>query len=332
MALSVEKKVSFSLKKTPFILFLTPFIENILPLVHYSFKLLWEGKNIKGVDWMDNIIEVKGLTKSFSKEPVLKNINFSVKKGETIGFLGPSGAGKTTIIKILTAQLQATSGEVKLFNQPVHRLKKPAYRKKIGIVTDNSSLYERLTIYDNLVLYCDLYGISKERIPEALDFVNLLVDQKKRIQELSKGMKQRVLLARAILHRPSLLFLDEPTSALDPVNMDYIHEGLKSLNREGVTIFLTTHHMEEADKLCDRVAFLNQGKIAILDTPQNIKLRNKTISVSLLLTNNEILTVDMDDQGADAICHHIKKREVLTLHSNEPSLGDVFVEITGRKL
>ena len=184
-----------------------------------------------------------------------------MKKGETIGFLGPSGSGKTTTIKILTAQLHPTAGEINVFGKPINKLKEPSFMKRIGILTDNSGLYERLTIFDNLSLYCDLYEVSKDRIDEVLESVNLRNEKNKQVQKLSKGMKQRATLARAILHKPDLLFLDEPTSALDPVNTKHIHEGLRKLSEEGTTIFLTTHDMHEAEEFCDRVAFLHDGEI-----------------------------------------------------------------------
>lgn len=281
---------------------------------------------------MENVIEVKHLVKSFENKTALKRVDFNVKKGETIGFLGPSGSGKTTIIKILTAQLHPTSGEVKVFNEPIHKLKTPAYMKKIGILTDNSGLYERLSIYDNLALYGDLYEVRKSRINEVLEAVNLSDEKKQIVQKLSKGMKQRVTLARAILHKPDLLFLDEPTSALDPVNTKYIHEGLKKLNEEGTTIFLTTHDMQEAEVLCDRVAFLHDGEIRLLDTPQSLRAREKNISISLVLKGDRTVVVKKDEEGAKAICDYIQTGELLTIHSNEPTLGDIFVRLTGRNL
>ncbi|KIL72437.1 ABC transporter ATP-binding protein [Bacillus badius] len=281
---------------------------------------------------MENVIEVKHLVKSFENKTALKRVDFNVKKGETIGFLGPSGSGKTTIIKILTAQLHPTSGEVKVFNEPIHKLKTPAYMKKIGILTDNSGLYERLSIYDNLALYGDLYEVKKSRINEVLEAVNLLDEKKQIVQKLSKGMKQRVTLARAILHKPDLLFLDEPTSALDPVNTKYIHEGLKKLNEEGTTIFLTTHDMQEAEVLCDRVAFLHDGEIRLLDTPQSLRAREKNISISLVLKGDRTVVVKKDEEGAKAIYDSIQTGQLLTIHSNEPTLGDIFVRLTGRNL
>ncbi|SIT74249.1 ABC transporter ATP-binding protein [Edaphobacillus lindanitolerans] len=281
---------------------------------------------------MENIIEVHNLVKSFGNKLALKDVDFSVRKGETIGFLGPSGSGKTTTIKILTAQLAPTAGDVRVFGKPVHSLKDPAEMKRIGILTDNSGLYDRLTVADNLGLYADLYGTERKRIVDALEMVNLTGEEKKPVQKLSKGMKQRVTLARAILHKPDLLFLDEPTSALDPANTRDIHEGLKELNRAGTTIFLTTHDMEEAESLCDRVAFLDDGEIRLFDTPQNLRMLQGRPTISVLLKDRRTVTVEPDADGAAAIARFMESGELLTIHSNEPTLGDLFVQMTGRKL
>ncbi|MFS0907376.1 ABC transporter ATP-binding protein [Priestia aryabhattai] len=281
---------------------------------------------------MENIIEVRNLTKAFSNKVVLKDVNFEVKKGETFGFLGPSGSGKTTTIKILTSQLLRTTGEVNIFNLPLETQKNHDYLKKVGILTDNSTLYDRLSIYDNLLLYCNLYDVNKKRIDEVLEDVNLVKEKKTVVQKLSKGMKQRVVLARALLHKPEILFLDEPTSALDPVNTKHIYEGLRKLNKEGTTIFLTTHDMLEAEELCDRVAFLHQGKIKLLDTPQNLRLQFSKGSISLVLKGGKVITVENNEQGAKQISNYIINGELLSIHSNEPTLGDIFVQLTGSEL
>ncbi|AJI25818.1 ABC transporter ATP-binding protein (plasmid) [Priestia megaterium] len=281
---------------------------------------------------MENIIEVRNLTKAFSNKVVLKDINFEVRKGETFGFLGPSGSGKTTTIKILTSQLLHTKGEINIFNQPLEKQKNYYYLKRVGILTDNSTLYDRLSVYDNLLLYCKLYGVSSKRIDEVLKDVNLLKDKKTVVLKLSKGMKQRVVLARALLHKPEILFLDEPTSALDPVNTKHIYEGLKRLNREGTTIFLTTHDMSEAEELCDRVAFLDQGKIKLLDSPRNLRLKFSKGSISLTLKDGKTLTVKNDEEGGKQIYNYITNDELISIHSNEPTLGDIFVQLTGSEL
>ncbi|WP_214481103.1 ABC transporter ATP-binding protein [Bacillus sp. SM2101] len=281
---------------------------------------------------MNNIIEVSNLVKSFKNKVALKDVSFNVKKGETFGFLGPSGSGKTTTIKILTSQLLHTSGEVQVFGEHVSKLKDPAYMKRIGVLTDNSGLYDRLSVYDNLVLYCKLYDVDVNRIDEVLESVNLVNEKKTQVKKLSKGMKQRVTLARAILHKPDLLFLDEPTSALDPANTKNIHNGLRQLNEEGTTIFLTTHDMLEAEEICDRVAFLNNGEIELLDTPQNLRTKFADPSISLLLKGDRTIVVDKDEQGAKQIYELMKSGDIVSIHSNEPTLGDIFVQLTGREL
>jgi len=281
---------------------------------------------------VNNVIEVKNLTKVFGDKVVLKDVTFEVKKGETFGFLGPSGSGKTTTIKILTSQLIHTKGEVTIFDESLQKKTTKHYLKKVGILTDNSTLYERLSVYQNLLLYCKLYEVSASRIDEVLEDVNLLSDKKTIVQKLSKGMRQRVVLARAFLHKPKILFLDEPTSALDPVNTKHIYKGLRKLNEQGTTIFLTTHDMVEAEELCDRVAFLHQGEIKLLDTPKNLRLKFSQKSISLVVGEGNSITVKNDEQGAKQISDYMKNGQLLSIHSNEPTLGDIFVQLTGSEL
>ena len=237
---------------------------------------------------METVIDVQHLKKAFKDEVALQDVSFSIKKGEIFGFLGPSGSGKTTTIKILTAQTEKTSGDVSLFGCAASEMKQSDNRKRFGILTDNSGLYTRLSIEENLLLYSQLYQLSKYSVKEALDFVNLYAERKKKISQLSKGMMQRVTLARAIMHKPELLFLDEPTSALDPVNTQHIYNGLRRLNEMGTTIFLTTHDMSEAEILCDRVAFLHQGKIRAMGAPKQLKKEFGDDSITVELQNGDV--------------------------------------------
>lgn len=281
---------------------------------------------------MENIIEVKNLAKVFGNQSALEDVNFQVKKGETFGFLGPSGSGKTTTIKILTGQLLQTSGDAEVFGVKNTALNTAAYRKRIGVLSDNSGLYQRLSIEENLKLYCDLYDVPRKRMDEVLDLVNLSGEKKKIVSKLSKGMTQRVLLARTLLHEPDLLFLDEPTSALDPANSKQIHDGLRLLNEKGTTIFLTTHDMSEAETLCNRVAFLNKGKIQLLDEPKALRRQFADGSVMVELTNGQVISLPGGAEGADEVYKYMSNNEIVSIHSNEPTLGDIFVEITGREL
>lgn len=281
---------------------------------------------------MENIIEVKALAKIFGNQTALESVDFHVKKGEIFGFLGPSGSGKTTMIKILTGQLNPTSGTATVFGESVSQLKKPEYRQRFGVLTDNSRLYGRLSVYDNLKLYCDLYHASYTKIDEVLDIVNLRKDISKKVSALSKGMTQRVTLARTLIHEPELLFLDEPTSALDPTNTFHIYEGLRALNKKGTTIFLTTHDMYEADTLCDRIAFLNKGKIQLMDTPDNLKKNHSDLTITVQLVSDEKVILPAGPEGAQQLFEYMNANQVVTIHSNEPTLGDIFMQVTGRKL
>ncbi|GAF63337.1 ABC transporter ATP-binding protein [Bacillus sp. TS-2] len=281
---------------------------------------------------MNYAVQVEQLKKVFDGKEALKDVSFEIEKGKTFGFLGPSGSGKTTTIKILTSQLSGYSGNVTILGETLEELKKPAQMKRIGVLTDNTGLYERLTVLENLKLYCELYDVSIERIDEVLTDVGLLDQKQKVVKKLSKGMKQRITLARTILHKPELLFLDEPTSALDPVNATQIHRILKKLNSEGTTIFLTTHNMEEAEKICDTVAFLDQGQIKLLGAPKELKLQQVDSSITLELKGGIVKVVDKDEEGLHEIGEAIKKGQLLSIHSNEPNLGDLFVQVTGKEL
>ncbi|GGG72016.1 ABC transporter ATP-binding protein [Paenibacillus radicis (ex Gao et al. 2016)] len=280
---------------------------------------------------MESIIEVDHLAKMYQKKQALKNLSFQVQKGEIFGFLGPSGSGKTTTVKILTSQLRFTSGRVTVFGSAPDRSRNANFLGRIGILTDNSGLYDRLSVYDNLALFCRLYGVPEGSVGGVLEAVNLSTDRNTLVHQLSKGMKQRVTLARAILHRPEILFLDEPTSALDPVNVLQIHETLRQLNRDGTTIFLTTHNMQEAEALCDRVAFLNNGEISALDTPLQLRLQHGDQTITLT-TPKGLEIVGQNAAGATRINELICSGELLAIHSNEPTLGDIFVKLTGRGL
>ena len=281
---------------------------------------------------MEYQIVVNQLTKAFANKSALSGVNFQIHRGEIFGLLGPSGSGKTTMVKILTSQLVHTSGSVKVFGSDVKKLQHSDQMKRIGILTDNSGLYDRLTVYDNLELFCKLYDVDVNRIEEVLKEVNLIQDMKTMIKQLSKGMKQRVTLARAILHKPELLFLDEPTSALDPTNKQQIHQVLKKLNEAGTTIFLSTHDMQEAEDLCNRIAFLHNGTILELDTPQNLRVKHGDSTINIVLKNGTSIHVDQDEVGAKAIANYMNNGELLTIHSNEPTLGDIFIKLTGRTL
>lgn len=281
---------------------------------------------------MEHIIKTDLVSKRFKETQALTDLTFQVEEGEIFGFLGPSGAGKTTAIKILTSQLLPTSGKVEVFGRNFNGSKKDIY-KKIGVLTDNSSMYDKLSVWDNLMLFADIYGLHRNNVIDILEVVSLSDQAKVEAGKLSKGMKQRLLLARAILHKPKLLFLDEPTSSLDPGISQEIHKLLKRLNAEGTTIFLTTHNMEEADKLCHRVAFLNEGRIVELGNPRDIKLKYITDDIQIIFReNHKNILIKNSGENGNLVKRWMEEGQLLSIHSQEPSLEKVFLMLTGREL
>jgi len=206
------------------------------------------------------MIEMRNIVKKFGQQTVLSDVSFSVAEGEIFGLLGPSGAGKTTIINILTNQIQHDEGEKAVLASP----------REMGIMLDIGGLYAHLNCLENLNLYATIYGLPKTKPMEVLETVGLADSAKKPVSALSRGMTQRLALARAVLYEPKLLFLDEPTSALDPGTSKGVCKLLQQIREKGTTIFLTTHNMDEALKLCDRIALLYDGKIVEQGNPTEI--------------------------------------------------------------
>ena len=215
-------------------------------------------------------IEVRNLTRDFSGLRAVDSITFDVDPGEIFGFLGPNGAGKTTTIKMLTGQLRPTSGTARVAGCDVVT-QRDALKPHIGVVFEYQNIYERLSACDNLVFAARLYGVPNSRVDAVLQQVGLAERARDQVKKYSNGMKQRLLIARALLHEPKVLFLDEPTRGLDPNVARDIRAFVADLAKQGVTVFLTTHYMEEADRLSNRVAILHKGKIVALDTPAQLK-------------------------------------------------------------
>lgn len=280
------------------------------------------------------MIKVDDLSFSYTDRDFLQNINFEVGKGEILGFLGPSGAGKSTLQKILIGMITNYGGSV-IVNGVESKRHSNKFYENIGVDFEFPSLYEKLTAIENLKYFGSLYSKKLLSIDELLKSVGLENEANKRVSEYSKGMKSRLNFIKALLHNPDILFLDEPTSGLDPSNSKVMKDIILSEKSKGKTIILTTHNMLDATELCDRVAFIVNGKISALDTPHNLIMSKGAIKVRYTYFDNGEKTSECflnntaNDKNLNML---IKKNKLLSIHSSEPTLNDIFIEITGRNL
>lgn len=271
-------------------------------------------------------IEARHIVKKFGQKTALDDISFKIGEGMIFGFLGPSGSGKTTMINILTGQLIQEQGTAEIFQKDSKTITAEDF-EKIGIVSDKSGFYEKLSLKKNLQLYGKLYGVSNKKIDELLKKVGLYESKKVLAEKLSTGMKQRMLLTRALINKPKVLFLDEPTSGLDPTTSQSIHRLLVDLKNQGTSIFLTTHDMNEATLLCDKLVLLNKGKLVEAGVPREIIQKyNKDKKLKLTYSNFEEKELFFSEFEASDLSN------VIAVHSCEPTLEDVFIHLTGEKL
>ena len=279
---------------------------------------------------MNPLLSMEDVSLSFKTKRVLDHLAFQVERGECFGFLGPSGAGKTTTIKLLTRQLVKDSGRITLFGRPIEHASNADY-ERIGILSDTSALYERMSIEDNLRFYAKIRGVTGNNLPTLLERMNLADDRKTLIKNCSKGMRQRAALLAALVHGPELLFLDEPTSGLDPAARAEVHKMLRELNDAGTTVFLTTHDMAEAEDLCRRVGILDEGRLVACDAPEALRLRFAKNEVLMRLADGRVVRTSKDAAGAPAVAEALATGGCLSIHSVEPNLEEVFLELTGRE-
>lgn len=281
---------------------------------------------------MTNTIAVNNIFKKFGDIEVLKNVSFTVKRGEIFGLLGPSGAGKTTLLKILTGQLKQDQGVSKILGTLSTKLDYNEY-SRMGLLLDDSGLYLRLTCYQNLKIMQILYNLSSEDIVNILKEVDLYQDKDKSVLKLSKGMHQRLAFARALIHKPEILFLDEPTSGLDPVTTTYLHDMILELAKNGTTIILTTHNMDEATKLCDNVGLLHEGNIIEYGSPEQICRRySNNLSFRVTLKDEQELILSNSKEDLTRISNYLLQNDIVSIHSQESTLLSIFVSITGKEL
>jgi ABC-2 type transport system ATP-binding protein len=308
-----------------------------------------------------NAIEVSHLSKRFGALTALDDVSFSVSEGETFGFLGPNGAGKTTTIRILTGISAPSAGTATIFGNDI--IRDPiATRKQLGIVHETSNIYDDLTAWQNLMFTAELYTVGKSerenRGSELLRLFGLEERRNDKVHGFSKGMKRRLTLAMGLINNPRLLFLDEPTSGLDVQSNLIIRDVIRDLNEKGVTVFLTTHNIEEANIICDRVAIINHGRIAAIDSPERLKKTIQSVQsvevafdsavphrmedlklipeVSEVRKEGDKFRLFTDDPSSviPAIMAYAKagNSRVLSITTIGPSLEDVFIKLTGLEI
>lgn len=302
----------------------------------------------------ENAVEVTNLTKQFNSLVAVNNISFEVKNGELFGFLGPNGAGKTTTIRMLTGVIKPDGGRASIFGHDVVKQGLKT-RQLMGIVPEMSNAYVDLSAWNNLMLIGGLYGVNKkqrnQRATSLLKKFELHGRRNQLVKGFSKGMKQKLLLCMALISEPQILFLDEPTSGLDVESQRLIKEIIRETNSEGTTVFLTTHNMEEANQLCDRIAIINRGKIAEIDSPERLRQQSsrlqmieisfdKPVNAEELLRLQSVngankmgdklrLHVDETSIAIDSLVDYarLKKLDIITLNTLAPSLEDVFLKL-----
>jgi fluoroquinolone transport system ATP-binding protein len=282
------------------------------------------------------MIRVKGLHHSYNgKDFAIKGIDFEVEKGEIFGFLGPSGAGKSTTQGILTGLLQLQKGDVEVAGYNMKKVNNKMFNK-IGMSFEQSNVYSKMTAKENLDFYRKLFDVPTREPRELLKMVGLDGKENVNAGEFSKGMKHRLTFARSMINNPELWFLDEPTTGLDPAIAAEIKDIIRTENRKGTTIFLTTHNMWIADELCDRVAFIIDGEIKLIDSPKNLKLQygEKLVDIEYM-KDGEVLKESLSIINKDDIKKMeeiVENYEVQTMHTKEATLEEIFIKVTGREL
>lgn len=283
------------------------------------------------------MISVKNIFHDYAGkgEYAVNDVSFTIEKGEIFGFLGPNGAGKTTVQNLMTGLLSLQKGEVLYENKSIKKMK-PKFFNKIGVSFEQPNLYAKLTGYENLKYFAGLFSVKTMDPQKLLEMVNLSNAVHKKAGAYSKGMQQRLVFARSLINNPEIMFLDEPTSGLDPITAKLIKDIIVKRKKEKSTILLTTHNMFVADELCDKVAFINEGKIVAIDSPRNLKLKYGEKSVKIEYKEGDELKTDiffLEKEDDKKVFYEVmNKKEVQTVHSQEATLEQIFLKITGRGL
>ena len=280
-------------------------------------------------------IQAHQISYAYDDKEAVKGISFEVARGEIVGFLGPNGAGKSTTIKMLTGQIAPKTGKAVIMGMDITR-EAARIRGRIGVCFEEKNLYLNMTGIENLAFFASLFGLKKDVVPSLLDRVGLGRNGGDRVKQYSKGMQQRLMVARSLVNHPDVLFLDEPTDGLDPVSSRTIRHIIREETQKGTSVLLTTHNMHEADELCDRVIFLNEGRIHALDSPENLKLQFGERSVRVRVQKDGsvrdfMVPLDREDTGL-RLQKAVAMEGLLSIHTQEATLEDIFIRMTGRGL
>jgi ABC-type multidrug transport system ATPase subunit len=284
---------------------------------------------------MTAAIEVADLHVSYGELHAVRGIGFAVQPGEILGFLGPNGAGKSTTLKVLTGLLRPRSGVAQVLGMDVAG-QRSAVQARIGVCFEEKNLYLDMSAENNLRFHARLFGIRRLDAAALLRKVGLFERGTDRVETFSKGMRQRLMLARALVNQPDVLFLDEPTDGLDPVSSKAVREIVRQEAARGAAVLLTTHDMAEADELSDRVAFINEGTLYAVDTPESLKLEHGRRTVKVRRRQGDDVIEEHIELGGDDFASQLAEAAsapgLLTIHTEEATLEDIFVQMTGRGL
>jgi len=280
-------------------------------------------------------IAVDGIRFSYGDTPAVDDVSFSVAPGEILGFLGPNGAGKSTTIKMLTGQLSPESGSIEMLGMAMPE-QREQIQERLGVCFEEKNLYLSMTGRENLAFFAKLFEVRDFDPEPMMERVGLATRLDDRVSEYSKGMRQRLMMARALVNQPDILLLDEPTDGLDPVSAIAIRTLIQQEADRGAAVLLTTHDMHEADTLSNQVAFINQGSILTIDSPENLKLEHGTRSVRIRTRRGDGVdeqVIPLDETGSgDRIRDAVSDEDLMTIHTEEATLEDIFVEYAGRGL
>jgi len=279
-------------------------------------------------------IEATDLEFSYGDHKAVNGVSLHVETGEILGFLGPNGAGKSTTIKILTGQLRPDAGEVSVLGMDM-RADREAIQARMGVCFEEKNHYTNMSARENLAFFGRLFDIEDLDIDGLLETVDLSDRADDRVSEYSKGMRQRLLMARAISNRPDVLFLDEPTDGLDPVSAQAVRRVIQGEAERGAAVLLTTHDMMEADQLSNRVSFINEGHVLVNDTPENLKLAHGKRSVKVRTRDGGDVSekvIPLDEAGAGDQLRDLLTDDLMTIHTEEATLEDIFIQMAGRGL